>query len=289
MKYPLVLGSILLLAPSIAQAQLSAEEAPSLQLPRPFSQTPSLDAFAGASTQLQLRARWVQISDANLPQNLPAWNKPGAWSHVATPAELKTLELLAQTGLAKTTDQQIGALNNQSASLSYPPFTSFGSLDSPKFESGDLGSLDDMIIPRDKPNLDAAPPYIPNLAKPESRLPDMAPMPNVGDRDALPLPNPSFSIRPQTSPELDELLAYKFQIRPTIIGQQIALDLRSLDSAENIKSLARADFGETVVFALPNIVEFLQSQGADGNQYKARRTFLLITPRLAPPPQRDAR
>ena len=277
MKHLLICGAILLGAPALSQAQLAPEQAPTLLLPKASSQTPALDAFAGVATQLQLQVRWVRIDAANLPANLPAWNKAGAsagasagandkvntWSHVATPAELKTLEVMNRIGLASTTNQQIGATNNQTAALSFAPFTTF-SIQMPK-----PGPLDEMIIPRTKPDSAAPPIYIPNLAKPESRLPDMAPMPGAGGKNDPPfidqfgMPNLRDLPRtlPQMSPELAELMAYKFQIRPTVIGDQVALDLRSLNSADNIMSLARANHGETVVFALPNIVELPQKPG----------------------------
>ena len=291
MKHSLICGSILLLVPVAARAQFLAdpalEPAPSLKLtPRP-AQTPALDAFAGVATQLQLQARWVQIDADKLPKNLPAWNKGGAWSHVATPDELKTLELMKRTGNVSVTEQPLRALNNQTVALTYSPFKSIRVLQPPPFDSG---PIDDMIIPRDKPRFETIQPYMPNLAKPESRLPEMAPMPGAGGRLDPPFIKPSPAPAPAPATEFGELLAYKFQLRPTIIGDQIALDLRSTNSAENIISLARADYGETVVFALPNIVEFLQNGQVDGIiRFQTKRTFLLVTPRVMPPAKSDSR
>lgn len=279
--------SILLLAPAIAQAQtgLTLEKAPSFAVPRAPSQTPALDAFAGVGSELQLQARWVQIAAAALPTALPAWQKlgAGAGSHVATPEELRALQLLNSTGVASTSDQQINATNNQNANLSFSPFTRIEIPVTIPFS--EPGPIDDMIIPRSAAGFEAPQTYIPNLAKPESKLPDMAPMPGIGGKYDLPftapLPNPST--RPQMSRELADLMAYKFQIRPTIIGQQIALTLRSLNSADNIGAVARVDYGETVVFSLPNVVMIA------GRTNEIRRTFLLVTPRLAPQPKRNLR
>ena len=288
MKHSLICGSILLLAPVAARAQFLAdptlEPAPSLKLTPKSAQTPALDAFAGVATQLQLQTRWVSIDADKLPANLPAWNKGGAWSHVATLEELKTLELMNKTGNVTVTDQPLRALNNQTIDFTYSPFKRFRFIQPPPFDSG---PIDDMIIPRDKPRFEMIQPYMPNLAKPESRLPEMAPMPGASGKLDPPFIKPSPAPAPAT--EFGELLAYKFQLRPTIIGDQIALDLRSTNSAENITSLARADYGETVVFALPNIVELLQSQGSQESggalYYRARRTFLLVTPRVMPQPK----
>ncbi len=291
MKPSLICGSILLLAPVAARAQFLAdpalEPAPSLKLTPKPAQTPALDAFAGASTQLQLQARWVQIDADNLPKNLPAWNKGGAWSQIATPDELKTLERLKQTGVASINEQQLSALNNRNAEISYPLFTSYR-LVQPL--PPNPGPLDDMVIPRGDLRIitPIVPPYnMPNLAKPDSRLPEMAPMPGINGKLDPPFISPIPNSRLQTAPPLGAL-AYKFQLRPTIIGDQIALDLRSVDSAQNIASLARANYGETVVFSLPNIVELLQSERVGGAlYYRTRRTFLLVTPRVLPPAKSD--
>ena len=297
MKNSLILASTLLLAPVAAQAQFAGnpapELAPSLQLPRTPAQTPALNAFAGMNTQLQLQARWVRIDSANLPKNLPAWNKDGAWSHVATPEELKRLELLIHTGIASVDEQQLRALNNHRAALSFPPFTSVRFVQS---SAPNPGPIDDMILPREKPGLDTTQPYIPNLAKPHSRLPEMAPMPGInGKLDPpfiAPLPARDSSVRPQMSHESADSMAYKFQISPTISGEQIALELyvfyAALRSARDVSAMAtaKAKLGETVVFSLPNMVEFIESeQSVDGFfRLQTRRTFLLVTPRIAPQP-----
>ena len=293
MKIPLILSSALLLAPIAARAQPKSDEpAPSLQLPMSPTQTPALDAFAGLNTQLQLRARWVRIDSANLPKNLPTWNRGGASSHVATPEELKALELLIHTGLATVDEQQVRALNNQSAALSFP--LSVGDLSfAPSVGirlveplAPVVGPPDDMIIPHANARF-APPPYIPNLAKPESRLPEMAPMPGIQGKleppFIAPLPRPDFNSRPQMSPQTGERLDYQFQIRPMIVGNQIALDLRSVNAAQNFTSLTKANYGETIVFSLPNMVEFIGSNEQMGNiiRFKTRRTFLLVTPQLA--------
>lgn len=236
----------------------------------PRANTPTLDAFAGVGRQLQLKARWVQIDADVLRTAFPAWNTAGASSHVASFDELRALEILRAAGTASVTEQQINAVNNQTANLSFAPF-SFTFIKQPELTQ--KGPIDDMVIPREN---SALTPHIPNLATPESKLPQMAPMPNLGSKEYSQLPAPDPEKRERVSRELAELMGYKFKIRPTLIGQQIVLELQSLNSASNIAAKARADQGETVVFSLPNI---LMLQGAS----KIRHTFLLVTPTLATP------
>ena len=282
----LVLGAFVLGAATTAQAQAS-----SLELPKPSSQTPALDAFAGLNTQLQLQVRWVQINSADLPSNLPAWDKLGTSSHVATTDELKTLELLKHTGLASVEKQQVRALNNQSATLSFAlPVGDLSFAPSVGIRLVEplapvAGPPDAMIIPRGNANFAA--PYIPNLARPQSRMPAMAPMPGIKGKLDPPvivrIPAPDSNLRPQMSPQSGERLDYQFQIRPMIVGNQIALDLRSVNAAQNFTSLTKANYGETIVFSFPNMVEYLGSNEVMGNiiRLQTRRTFLLVTPQLA--------
>lgn len=279
MKHSFIYGAILLSASATAQAQqaFTPEKAPPLLVPMAPVQTPALNAFAGVGRPLQLQTRWVQIDADILPTALPAWNNLGAGtsSHVAAPDELRALEILVASGTVTVSSQQLNVVNNQTANLSFSPFTIVESL--PLLPQG---PIDDMIIPRADSRFDVPPPYIPNLASPESKLPEMAPMPMPGGKNdppfIAPIPAPNPYSRPQMSRELAELMAYRFQIRPTLIGDQIALALRSLNSADNIAATATVNPGETVVYSLPNILEL---QGPD----KVRRTFLLVTPRLAMP------
>ncbi len=264
--------------PNWEQIQFGFPQVPEkFKIPAPPSITPALDAFAGVGRKLELQARWVQIDADILPTALPAWQKlgAGAWTRVASPEELRALEILQATGTASIVNRQLDALNNQTANLSFSPFTTF------ELPLADPNSIDDMVIPRPQTNpIFDSPPYIPNLAKPESKLPEMAPMPNVGGKNdppfIAPLPTPNFSARPQ-SRELADLMAYKFQIRPTLIGDRtFSLELRSLNSADNMAATSTLNQGETAVFSLPNIL--MQSPN------KVRRTFLLVTPQLALPP-----
>ena len=279
MKFPLAaIGSILLLAPAMAHAQ------DGLKLDKAPGQTPALDAFAGLGSPLQLQARWVQIDADALPTALPAWNAAGTSSHVATPDELIALEILKASGTAWVTEQKIKATNNQSANLSFAPFKVF------TFNAATplppLGPIDDMIIPRGNSRFDAPQSYIPNLAKPESQLPQMAPMPGIGGKYGLPFSAPLLpsapDVLPQQSTQPSGFLNYKFQLRPTLIGNEIALELRDSNSANAAASTAQVKAGETVVFSIPNVLMAL------GNG-KSRRTFLLVTPRRAPQPERDLR
>ncbi len=264
MKYPIIVGSILLMAPVAAQAQ-TLDEAPSVVLPKPSRPTPALDAFAGASTQLQLQARWVQIDNAALLANLPAWNKAAARSHVATHDELVTLEILRATGAASINNQQISALNNQAAELWFAPLTEIN-------EGIEIVPTppDEMIIPRAASPFAAAP-YIPNLAKPESKLSQMAPMPGInsklGVRLIEPLPAPKFYSRPFV-----RMVNSKFQLRPTLTGERIALELRNLGAAQGRPMTATLNPGETAVFSLP-------AANFELSKATARRSFLLVTPR----------
>ena len=285
MKQFLIYGSMLLVFTAQVTTQAQPQLAPSLQLPKARSQTPTLDAFANAGQTLPLRVRWVRIDSAKLPANLPAWNKGGAWSHVATPEELKRLELLKQTGIASVNEQQLRATNNQTLALSFAPLAFVESLSEKSLSKS--GPIDEMIIPRVESRFVPPPPYIPNLARPKSRLPEMAPMPGAGGKldppfiAPIPVPDPAKNERVRRV--LPELMRYKFQLHPTISGDQIALDLRSLNSADNIAATSRAKLGETVVFSLPNMIEFLGSNEVRGNiiRFQTRRTFLLVTPRLA--------
>ncbi len=254
--------------------------------PAPLSPTPSLDAFAGVGRRLELRARWVQIDADALPTALPAWNALDAGARIASPRELAQMALLRSLGSALVTGQTIYTANNQNASLSFSPVARIEAPTILNPEIFERGPIDDMVIPIPQTNpIFDAPPYIPNLAKPESRLPEMAPMPGAGDKNDPPfgrdLRTPNPDARPQMSRELADLMAYKFQIRPTLIGDKtFALELRSLNSANNVAAISTINAGETAVFALPNISEFLQNK--DAATYKARRTFLLVTPSVAP-------
>lgn len=236
--------------------------------------TPALDAFANVDRAVELQARWVQIDADAVPTALPDWSKlgPGAWSHVASPAELTRLDLLGSLGAGSVFNQKIYAKNNQAASLSFSPFVRIQVPLTP-----DPVPLDEMIIPPSDSIFDSSP-YIPNLAKPESKLPEMAPMPGAGGKNDSPFASQNPYLRPQMSPELADLMAYKFQLRPTLVGDRtFTLELKSLNSADNVAATATLNQGETVVFSLPNI---LMVQSAK----KIRRTFLLVTPRLATPP-----
>ena len=277
MKISLTLGSILLMAPTVAQAQFqpdsAPEKAPSLQLPPTPVKTPALDAFASASTQLQLQARWVRIDSAALLANLPAWSKTSTRNPVATPDELKTLEILRATGMASLFSRQISALNNQATELWFAPLDLTGG--GPRVRKLP-GALDERIIPRAATSFAAAP-YIPNLAKPESKLPEMAPMPgkngNLGARLIEPLPAPNPYSRP-----LVGTFASKFQLRPTITGERIALELRRLDVANGHADTATLNPGETAVFSLPD-------RNFELSKATMRRNFLLITPRAIMQPR----
>lgn len=282
MKSSFLCGSVLLLVPAIADAQdgLTLEKAPPVVAPITPSQTPALDAFAGVGRRIDLHARWVQIDAEVLFNAFPAWSKLGAsaWSHVATSRELAQLALMRSGGAVAVSERQLKAINNQPANLSFAPFKILKITEVPMLSES--GPLDDMVIPL------APPPYIPNLAQPESKLPAMAPMPGAGGKNdppfIAPIPAPP---RPQMSRELAELMSYKFSLRPTLVGDgTFALELKSLNSANNIAATATANQGETVVFSLPNILEFIQSD----DKSKVRRTFLLVTPRVATPqPRRD--
>lgn len=279
MKLPFIASAILLLAPAIAQAHYQiAPPVPASSTIAPFltprANTPALDAFAGVGRELQLQVRWVQIDADNLFIALPAWVKLGtaASSHVATPDELSALKLLEQTGVASTFDQQVGAINNQNAIVSFARFAPFKFILPSEMPFPNPGPLDDMVIPREK---SAQTPHIPDLAKPESNLPDMAPMPNAGDKTYSQLPAPNPYVRPQASSEFEDLMVSKFQIRPTVTGQQVALELRDLNSLGKVATNGRANLGETVVFPLPSIF-----YRVSGIARAVRRAFLLVTPTL---------
>lgn len=278
MKHSLIFGSIALLAPAVAQAQpqqFSQQVTPPALMPAaPRAITPALDAFAYVGRQLQLKARWVQIDAVALAKNLPDWDKPGASSHAAALGELKALEVLRATGVASVTEQRINATNNQIANLSFP-LSSFTFIKQPALAP--RGPIDDMVIPHDTSRFDGPQTDMPNLAKPESRLPEMAPMPGLGSKFDLPFTAPILPsnpyIIPQSSRGTANFLAYKFQLRPNFIGEEIALELRDSNLANSVPLKATVKPGETVVFSIPNVLLALGSG-------KVRRTFLLVTPTL---------
>ena len=288
MKIPLVLGSILLLAPAIAQAQFKSAPAtvpPTLSLPKTSSQTPALDAFANAGQTIELRVRWVQIEPNVLATALPAWSQLGdaLWSRIVSPRELQALTVLQATGASFVSDQQVKTTNNQIAKLSFSPFSRI-TLRS-EMPLSDPGPIDDIVIPRTKPTFDAPQPYIPNLAKPQSKLPEMAPMPGISSKFnsplVAPLPNPNTYVVPLKSRELTDMATRKFQLRPTINGEQIALELRNFDAAGVVaRDAATATMkpGETVVFAVHSLMMLSAGRTVYGIE---RRTFLLVTPTLA--------
>lgn len=254
----------------------------------PQSITPALEAFANDNRLIEFQLRWLQIEADAVTTALPTWEKlgAGAWSHVASPAELTRLELMKALGVSSQTQQQIYGLNNQTTSLSFSPLLRIEAPTSLDFVPE---PLDDMVLPRSQTNpIFDAMPYMPNLARPESKLSEMAPMPGArGQNDApfsdrLPAPKsaPDPEKRERVSRQLSELMGYKFQLRPTITGDRaFALELKSTNSGDNIAAKATLEPGETAVFSLPNI--FMIS----GTVQKVRRTFVLITPRLMPTPK----
>lgn len=278
MKISFIAGSITLLAPAIAFAQPSQTEPPALMPAAPRAITPALDAFAQAGRGLQLKARWVRVDADILPTAFPAWKADGTSSHVATRDELRALDVVFATGAASITQQNIRATNNQIARLTFSPFTSF-QLQQPFLPLPAPGPIDEMIVPRS-----AAPRIVmPNLAKPESRLPAMAPMPGMGSKFDLPLtaplPAPRYYVVPQASPQASNFMDYKFELRPNFVGEEIALELRDSSQANSVPMRATVKAGETVVFSIPDVLMVL------GNR-KSRRTFLLITPVASPREER---
>lgn len=289
MKISLIAGAITLAVAGIAQADYqmvpSVPAAPRIApFVAPRAITPALDAFADVGRQLQLKTRWVQIDANVVAKNFPAWNAARASSHVATPDELRSLEILRATGAASVTERKINATNNQIAKFSFSPFDVIRQTRTLKLP--ELGPINDMVIPRDKALSDARQIEMPNLAKPQSKLPEMAPMPGIdgefGFPFTAPLPAPIPYVIPQPSRETTDFLAYEFQLRANFIGEEIALELRSSNAASSIPLKATVKAGETVVFAVPNV---LIMQGRVDMHAKIRRAFLLVTPALPQTPR----
>ena len=270
--------------PSAQLAQFARDQKP---------QTPALNQFA-ANQRFDLLVQWIEIDGETLKRELPTWNVLGAlgWTRIATPKERETLDTLSAARAIAPVRQRIFALDKSPRALSYLPLR-------PITEAPPV--LREVPIPAIEPqpqadSLFAAPPYIPNFAEVNPMLPQMAPMPNSA-RNAQPqLPgapfdlnvNPgAFTINPYLRAEpggAGQMQGFKFQLTPSRGDDQtIALKLNRLSALPDAGSTVRMREGETAVFSLPDVI----SPTPD----KARRTFLLVTPRVAPrattQPRRD--
>ena len=252
-------------------------------------QTPALSQFA-ATERFDLLAQWVEIDDDTLARELPDWNALDALNRarIATPAERETLDKLNAARVLTPLTQRIFALDKSPSVISYLPFRPIVEAP-PVLREIPLGE----IKPQPQPDsLFADPPYIPNFAEVNPMLSQMAPMPNSGHNAAPELPgarfdlnvNPgTFYINPYFRAEpggAGQMQGFKFQLTPSRGENQIiTLKLNRLSASPDVGLTVEMREGETAVFSLPGVI----SPTAD----KARRTFLLVTPRVATPPTRD--
>ena len=258
--------------------QTPADSGPNLLLPQDLV-APLTELFVPVG-DLELTAHWIQLDNEILAAELPAWNALGrsAWTRVATESERQTLEKLNQARKIAPVTQQLYATDKQPNIISYLPSLRLADL---LREPTLKAPLDEMVIPTN-PSLYDAPPYIPNLAETDPRLPEMAPMPGAGGSN-VPTPTPKQlppnPAGPYVNPYLRskpggiaDMAGFKFQLTPLVeADKSITLTLAGFDVPANSFSVAKVEEGQTAVFSLPNILSAEQGQ--------TLRVFLLVTPR----------